>query len=206
MGPRPGPRPYRKNGAIFNCVICGQPFYRKRSFIQRGITNTCGQTECKSQFFSGSNNPAWGRIPTVVQRDAVSLANKARTGPPKGYKHTPEARAKMSEALRRRWLTNRDAMIAAITPPPKPREQMRYRRDFTPYQRKTWKASECRWCGTTQQLVLDHIIPIVAHGLNIRGNAQTLCQPCNLWKMVYVDRPYHLSLLASKAASLSSKA
>ena len=197
----PGPRPYRKNGAIFNCVICGEEFYRKRSFIERGITNTCGKSECKSKFFRGPNNPAWGRIPSTENRIAVSESNKRRTGPPKGYKHTPEARAKISSAMRERWLLHRDKMIAAITKPPKPREEMRYRKDFTPWQRKEWKSTECFWCKSTESLVLDHIIPIVAGGLNIRGNAQTLCQTCNLWKMVYVDRPYHLSKLASKAAS-----
>lgn len=189
----------RKNGAMFNCAVCGCEFYRKRSFIERGITNTCGKTGCKSKFFSGSNNPAWGRIPTEDNRKAVSDSNKRRTGPPKGYKHTPEARAKITEALKRRWRENRDGMIAAITPPPKPRDEMRYRRDFTPVQRKTWKAQHCLWCNTTENLVLDHIIPIVAGGLNIKGNAQTLCQTCNLWKMVYVDRPYYFATLATKA-------
>lgn len=206
MGPRPGPRPYRKNGETFNCVVCGQSFYRRRSFIERGITNTCGQTECKRQFFSGSNNPAWGRIPSPENREAVSAANKKRTGPPKGFKHTPEARSKMSEALRIRWRDRRDFMIASITKPPKPRELMRYRRDFRPWQRKEWKGTVCLWCPASEDLVLDHIIPIVAGGLNIRGNAQTLCRTCNLWKMVYIDRPYHLSLMASKEAALNCEA
>jgi hypothetical protein len=31
--------------------------------------------------------------------------------------------------------------------------------------------------------------------MNTKRNAQTLCQTCNLWKMVYVDRP---SLPSSK--------
>ncbi len=201
MGPRPGPRPYRRTGATLRCVICKDWFYRKRSYIERGISNTCGKSECKSKFFSGSNNPAWGRIPTAENRQAVSQSNKRRTGPPRGYKHTAEARAKITAALRERWRVNRDKMIAALTKPPKPRAEMRYRKDFTPYQRKTWKDTKCLWCDSADCLVLDHVIPIVAGGLNIRGNAQTLCQTCNLWKMVYVDRPYHFALLASKAAS-----
>jgi 5-methylcytosine-specific restriction endonuclease McrA len=200
-GPKPGPRPYRLNGATFKCVICGKEFYRKRSFIERGITNTCGKSACKSGFFSGSNNPAWGRIPTDDNREAVSQSNKKRTGPPKGYKHTLEARAKMSEAVRMRWRDRRDFMIASLTKPPKPRSEMRYRKDFTPWQRQDWKSSACLWCAATDDLVLDHIIPVVAGGLNIKGNAQTLCQPCNLWKMVYVDHPYYLAKLASEATA-----
>lgn len=201
-----GIRHWRMNGALFNCVICGVEFYRKRSFIERGITKTCGQSECKSRYFTGPTNPAWGRVPSPENRMAVSDANTKRTGPPKGFRHTMEAREKIREASRRMWRENRDKMIAALTKPPKPRDQMRYRKDFTVWQRKEWKEAICLWCSASHHLVLDHIIPIVAGGMNIRGNAQTLCQPCNLWKMVYVDRPYHLSLLASKAASLSGKA
>ena len=55
--PRPGPRPYRKNGAMLRCVICGSEFYRRKSYLERGIKNTCGKSECKSQFFTGANNP-----------------------------------------------------------------------------------------------------------------------------------------------------
>lgn len=199
MGPRPGPRPYRKNGATFKCLVCGDDFYRKRSFIERGITKTCGKSECKSRYLSGANNPAWGHVPTDEARQAVRDSNRKRSGPPKGFKHTPDARAKISAALRERWLLHRDKMIAALTKP-KPRDQMRYRREFTPWQKAEWKACACAWCGTADGLELDHIIPIVAGGINIRANAQTLCRKCNLWKMVHVDRPYQLATLASKAA------
>lgn len=200
MGPRPGPRPYRKNGATFKCVICGSEFYRKRSFIERGITNTCGKSECKSKFFSGPNNPAWGRIPTEENRQAVSNSNKRRSGPPKGWKPTPEHRAAVSAALKDMWLNHRDKMIAAITKP-KTMADPRHRREFTPYQKSVWKADFCAWCGTTDGLELDHIIPIVVGGLNIKENSQTLCRKCNLWKMAYVDRPMRIAMLASKAAS-----
>ncbi len=198
----PGPRPYRKNGAMFNCVICGDSFYRKRSFIERGITKTCGKTECKSKFFSGPGNPAWGNVPSIEARQAVRESNLSRkkTGPPKGYKHTPEARAKISEALRERWKHNRDEMIRKLTKP-KPRDAMRYRREFTPVQKKLWTGKLCCWCGTEDGLELDHIIPIVAGGINLLENSQTLCRKCNLWKMVYVDRPYQIAMLAFKAAS-----
>ena len=200
----PGPRPYRKNGAVFACMICGEQFYRKRSFIERGITKTCGKSECKSRYGMGSNNPAWGRIPSPENRQAVRESNlarpKKRTGPPKGFKHTPEARVLISAALRERWRLHRDKMIAALTKPKSP-ETRRSRREFTPWQKTEWKGACCAWCECTDRLELDHIIPIVAGGLNIRGNSQTLCRMCNLWKMVYVDRPYHLATLSSKAAS-----
>ncbi len=102
--------------------------------------------------------------------------------------------------MRERWRLHRDEMIKSLTKP-KTREMMRYRREFTPYQKKTWKDSECKWCGVTDQLELDHVIPIVGGGINIKENAQTLCRKCNLWKMVYMDRPYQIAYLAIKAAS-----
>lgn len=199
----PGPRPYRRNGSFFSCVVCGDEFYRKRSLIERGITKTCGKSSCKSEYFSGDGNPAWGRVTTQENRDAVRNSNLKRpkkSGPPTGWTHTPEARKAISESMRKRWAENRDDMIKSLTKP-KTRDMMRYRREFTPYQKRTWKDSSCKWCGTTEQLELDHIIPIVAKGLNIKENCQTLCRKCNLWKMVYIDRPYQIALSASKAAS-----
>ena len=111
----------------------------------------------------------------------------------KGYKHTPEARAKITAALKARWVTNRDKMIAALQRSPKPRELLRYRRNFTSLQRKTWKGTTCAWCGMTERLILDHIIPVMCGGTQERRNAQTLCQPCNLWKMAHVDRQLFLA-------------
>ena len=91
-------------------------------------------------------------------------------------------------------------MIRKLTKP-KPRDAMRYRREFTPVQKKLWTGKFCCWCGVDDGLELDHVIPIVAGGINIRENSQTLCRKCNLWKMVYVDRPYQLAMLSFKAAS-----
>ena len=112
-----------------------------------------------------------------------------------GYKHTAEAREKMSAALRERWANNRDKMLESLAHlrNDKARELQRYRRNFTPMQRREWKETRCVWCGTSQKLTLDHIIPVMCGGLNERRNAQTLCQPCNIWKMHNVDRLLFLS-------------
>ncbi len=199
---RPGPRENRKTGQHFDCPICGEKFYRKPSLIKRGITKTCGKSECLSQWMQKENNPFWGKEHSPEVKRKLSEAKTAkpngrkRTGPPKGYKHTPEARAKMSAALRRRWRENRDEMLSYIPRNERPKEELRYRRNFTPWQRKNWKDDVCAWCKATDELVLDHIIPVMDDGTNIRENCQTLCRSCNLWKMVYVDRPAHLARLA----------
>ena len=204
---RPGPRPNRRLGEELQCTVCGKSFYRKRSQIARGVHKTCGDPECISQSLKGGNNPFWGKGHTTEVRAYISKIRSAREsgkrvyGPLKGtFTQTPEARAKMSKALRQRWAENRDIMLARFQRPPKPREEQRHRKAFTPWQRKNWKDEKCCWCGATKQLVLDHIISVRDGGVNVRENAQTLCQPCNIWKMVYVDRSLHLARLALQAA------
>lgn len=77
---------------------------------------------------------------------------------------------------------------------------MRYRRVFTPAQKRDWKEPKCAWCHETKDLVLDHIIPVAGGGINEKRNAQTLCRTCNLWKMRYVDRQLILAGLGIKRA------
>jgi 5-methylcytosine-specific restriction endonuclease McrA len=37
----------------------------------------------------------------------------------------------------------------------------------------------CAYCGATEQLTVDHIIPLGSHGTNARSNLQCLCNNCN---------------------------
>lgn len=201
---RSGPRPNRQLGQTLQCMICNADFYRRPSYISRGISKTCGKRECISESMRRENNPFWGKDHSPEVREALSEARVAREssrprryGPlPGAFKHTPETRAKMSEMVRERWRTNRDKMMAHLQTIPKVREDQRYRKNFTPFQRRTWKTDKCAWCATSEDLVLDHIIPVMDGGHNLKENAQTLCQPCNIWKSVYVDRPSHLARLA----------
>jgi 5-methylcytosine-specific restriction endonuclease McrA len=162
----------------------------------------------------GRNNPFWGREHTDETREKIRATKAAnptlgRTGPPKGYKHTPEAKAKITAKLRQRWIDQRDKMIATL-----PRgidhhyhkepEERRYRKEFTPLQRRMWTDEKCAWCGATERLNLDHIIPVFDGGQREKWNAQTLCHPCNLWKVKYVDLPrYHARLRGEQASDKS---
>lgn len=202
----------RMNGRFFLCPFCNEKFYRKASFIKRGITKTCGKRSCISQSMLRDGNPFWRKIHSPEVREALKKARAAREGSPRprkkrefpaeNYHHTPEARAAIAEATRRRWRENRDVMLANNPPKTTPREEARYRRNFSPWQRKNWKGDKCQWCSSTEDLALDHIVPVVDGGFNCEGNAQTLCQPCNLWKSTYIDRPAHLARLALQAAKL----
>jgi len=41
------------------------------------------------------------------------------------------------------------------------------------------KHSKCRYCKSTENLTVDHKIPICQGGKNIEKNFQTLCESCN---------------------------
>lgn len=43
-------------------------------------------------------------------------------------------------------------------------------------------AYRCQMCGDHKDLHIDHVIPVVAGGLDEFDNLQTLCQTCNLRK------------------------
>lgn len=40
----------------------------------------------------------------------------------------------------------------------------------------------CVWCGATEQLEIDHVVPYCEGGPGHPSNLQTLCKPCNLRK------------------------
>jgi hypothetical protein len=200
--------PNIRSGQEFPCMICGKMFYRCRAYIERGIRKTCGNSTCKSESMRGKNNPFWGKTHDDETRLKIRAGRKLnppkRTGPVKGtFRHSPEAREKMRESLIKRWAENRDVMIARL-----PRgvdhhyhkepTERRYRKEWTPLQRKEWTGEKCCWCGSTERINLDHIIPVFDGGLPERTNAQTLCHPCNLWKTTFVDRPRYMARLGSK--------
>lgn len=205
--------PREKTGRDVPCMICGTPKYRCAAYIRRNTRITCGSVECKTAMGRGANNPFWGREHTPETKAKINATIKARPtpkrkgGPPKGWTQTPEQRALMSAALKERWRRNRDEMIAALPRGEdhhlrKTNYEPRYRSNFSTVQRREWTGTACVWCAATNGLVLDHIIPVVAGGKAVRENAQTLCQPCNLWKMWNVDRPLSLAGLGSQGGQI----
>jgi 5-methylcytosine-specific restriction endonuclease McrA len=47
----------------------------------------------------------------------------------------------------------------------------------------------CVQCGTTENLTLDHRVPIAKGGSNRASNLQTMCEPCNLAKADFDPTP-----------------
>ncbi len=56
------------------------------------------------------------------------------------------------------------------------------------WQRDEWLEDSCCRCGSTENLELDHIIPVACNGMSVRSNAQTLCRKCHTRKRVTEDR------------------
>lgn len=51
--------------------------------------------------------------------------------------------------------------------------------DFGKSQRKRLLQKKCKWCGSKENLQLDHIKAVINGGDNSDSNAQTLCMNCN---------------------------
>jgi len=169
--------------------------------------------QCVNEFQVGANNPFWDKTHSKETKERVSNSRKGKCSGnqnAKGYRHTTEAKKRISEASKHLWETQRDKMVNSL-----PRgvdhiyhkqpELRRHRKEFTPVQRKEWSGNKCSFCGSTEFLELDHIIPIFDGGKNIKENAQTLCRGCNLWKIHYVDLPRYYAALAIQGDANSSK-
>ena len=45
----------------------------------------------------------------------------------------------------------------------------------------------CKWCGTSENITVDHVIPPCKGGTNNLSNLQILCEKCNNIKIKYID-------------------
>ena len=197
----------KKTGAIEICPACKEPYHRPRHNILHGTKKTCS-LECSAIMKRGEGNHFFGRTHTAEAKAIIAAkihANPPKgTGPKKGiFKHTAEAKRKMSEALRERWRTRRADMLSYVkqglnTPYQEIYPEPRWKVCFTRAEKRDWVGTECSYCFATDDLVLDHIIPVICGGINEKTNSQTLCQSCNRWKMKYIDRPLYFAIVGSK--------
>lgn len=187
----------------FICQVCKKPVYRSPAQI---TSKRCGKTcslKCKGIYFRGKNSSWWNRSHSEKSKRLISASRKGKcigNQNAKGYKHTEAALQRIAEASKQLWKLNRNKMLAAL-----PRgdnhfwhklpTERRHRVQFSPLQRREWKDALCAYCGVSENLELDHIIPVFEGGTNVRSNCQTLCRGCNLFKTHYVDKPRYFARL-----------
>lgn len=190
------------------CANCGAPIYTKPSQSHSGGPRHCRKSDCLSARMKGANNPFWNKSHTSETKAKIASAKIGKSSGAKGIKkrpRTPEERRMSAELMRQEWAKNRDKRLKTISRGEnhhwkKPKEERRHRYRFTKVQRADWMDESCLWCDSTENLVLDHVMPVAAGGMCIRENAQTLCQSCNLWKMWNVDRPLAIYAKATSGA------
>lgn len=190
-------------GQVFKCEICGKEFFRQAWRIRKGQVRFCSNA-CVGSRNTGENNPFWNRKHSDETRMKISESRKGKCQGNKnasGYQHTEEAKKRIAEASRELWRLHRDKMLDVLPRGAehiyyKPPELRRHRKQFTPRQRREWAGTMCAYCGITENLELDHIIPIFDGGTNHQKNSQTLCRGCNLFKSWFVDLPRYYARLA----------
>jgi 5-methylcytosine-specific restriction endonuclease McrA len=159
----------------------------------------------------GASNHFYGKThtPEALEKNRQAHLGKS-TGNQyaKGYRHTPDACARIAAAMKATWEQRRADPTLAPNIPMHPERAEGItgqipRSRWNPSQQRNWKADCCAWCGATDLLELDHIIPRFMGGTNTRDNCQTLCQPCNNWKLNHIDKPQYKALQAVQGAKHS---
>ena len=179
----------KKRGEELTCAICGETFYRQKSRLREGRVYTCSQA-CR------------------IKAGEAKIIDRTKPRPHRKLGETIECcicgtsvyrKKSMIERRIAQTCGDRDCISAYSRSlwglPPLTEKQKKYKKgparratNFTAKQRVEWIGTECAKCGTPENLCLDHIIPVSAGGESSFKNAQTLCQPCNIWKSNHEDR------------------
>lgn len=181
----------KRRGVHLKCEVCDGDFYRPQSMVAAGKCRFCSEG-CRQTAFQRKLIDRTGPRPERLQGAEIAcvICGKARYRKrsmiDRNIDKTCGEPVCVGAYSRSLWgLPPRDPETAR-----KPRHQRKQRRtNFTAKQRREWLGDRCARCGVTENLTLDHVIPVCAGGQSVEGNAQTLCGPCNNWKMKHVDRP-----------------
>jgi len=185
----------KREGGELPCSTCGAPVYLKQYKLKRDTLHFCSQG-CRIKAISENR----------IDRKFDQVAEKKRTGQSfsccvcgkekyqkasyiaRGVNKTCGSRSCLSAYLRSLWSLppcSDDERRKSGRRGPRPKRAS----NFTDKQRQNWLEDACARCGTSDNLALDHILAVSCGGKSERENAQTLCQPCNNWKMKHIDKP-----------------
>jgi 5-methylcytosine-specific restriction endonuclease McrA len=106
----------------------------------------------------------------------------------------PPAPSKAQKARRRREAALHALEQARPAPPRKTRRPRNDNDVWRQLKREVLAIGRCVCCGKTEDLTVDHIVPLAAGGSNSRRNLQCLCRPCNYAKADRLPSEYGLML------------
>lgn len=181
----------KRRGVHLVCEVCKADFYRPASMVAAGRSRFCSEP-CRLRAHELKLCDMGGPRPERLNGKIITCVSCGKDRYRKlsfldrNIDKTCGDPVCVSAYNRSKWgLPPRDEETAR-----KPRAQRKQRRtNFTAKQRREWLGDRCVRCGATENLALDHRVPVCAGGQSVEENAQTLCQPCNNWKCVHVDRP-----------------
>lgn len=184
----------KRRGKEVTCSVCGTKVYRSPKRIREGRVYLCSEP-CRIKAHEAGLIDRSGPRPNMKRGDVVDCRICGK----------PTYRKK-SMIDRRIHMTCGDPKCVSAYGrslwglPPLTPEQAKYKKgparratNFTAAQRIQFLGSECARCGSTENLCLDHVVPVSAGGQSTFENSQTLCQPCNNWKAKHIDRPMALA-------------
>lgn len=182
----------KRRGENLKCEVCGGDFYRPPSMVAAGKARFCSEAcrlEAHRRKLVDRTGPRPGR--KNGEEIACTVCGETRYRKKslleRGIDKTCGKQACISTFSRGLWgLGPQDPVL--LERPIHQRKMLRPT-NFTQAQRREWIGTHCVWCGATENLVLDHVIPVCAGGQSVKENAQTLCGPCNNWKAMTMDRP-----------------
>lgn len=180
-----------RRGKELVCEVCKNKFYRSQSHIKTGRSRFCSES-CRLSAHENRLIDRTGPRPNRLLGKTIECmfcgksTYRKKSMMARNIGKTCGQHACISAYGRHLWgLSPRSPEIVVL---PRPKRKTRTT-NFTPLQRKKLLAGECAYCGTNNNLTLDHIIPVCAGGMSEQNNAQTLCGPCNNWKAVNLDQP-----------------
>jgi len=127
-----------------------------------------------------ANNPAYTEKRKAKQREASKTADRKEKAAAQSRRFR-KAHPEKGRALSRRWVQANPEAARAM------KIRRRARKANAPgdicaldikavFERD---GDQCLACGATEHLSIDHIVPLVKGGTNLRDNLQTLCRSCN---------------------------
>lgn len=181
----------KRRGETLKCEVCDMQFYRRLSRIKNGKSRFCSEP-CRIRAHQlrlidrSGPRPQNLRGQTICCMFCGKEIYRKLSMLVRNIGKTCGSTACVSAYGRYLWgLSPRDPETVAL-----PRSQRKYRAtNFTASQRTKWIDDKCAFCGTTDNLTLDHTVAVCCGGTSTQDNAQTLCGACNNWKAKYVDRP-----------------